>query len=476
MKHLKRILFVFLIVFTVNSLQAQDENNPWALDFGTNAVDFFPTNHPSIISANGDSAGWLDEFANARDHYNLLASPISRIHVGKYIADGFSLGAGASFNNITKIGEMSVSDMAYIGLDMDIRYALNNVVLKNVKWLDPYVSFGGGYTMIDDEGNGTLNGGLGTNLWFTDNLGLNVQTNYKHSFDDTKQLPHFQHALGLIVKFGGVDTDGDGIYDKDDACPKVAGLEAFNGCPDTDGDGIKDSEDSCPNVVGTAAMNGCPDTDQDGIADKDDACPKVKGTKANNGCPDSDNDGVIDSKDKCPKEKGAKANNGCPWPDTDGDGVLDKDDNCPKVKGLKSNKGCPKVEEVKTVVAAPAVVMTKEDTAKLDSYAKTIFFNSARSSFKTGVAAKLQGIYEIMHKYPNANFSIDGHTDSQGSNALNKKLSQKRADAVKAYLVGRGMSSVRLSSYGFGEDYPIDTNKTSKGRANNRRVEIRLIK
>ena len=475
MKHLKRILFVFLIVFAVSNLQAQDESNPWAFDFGTNAVDFFPTGNDAIISANGDAAGVFDEFSNARDHYNFLASPISRLHVGKYIADGFTLGAGVSFNNIDQRGEDSVPDMSYIGLDMDIRYDLNNLI-GDLKFFDPYASIGGGYTLLDDEGNGTLNGGLGANLWFTDNLGLNVQSVYKHSFDDTKQLPHFQHALGLIVKFGGTDTDGDGIYDKNDACPEIAGLKAFNGCPDTDGDGIKDSEDNCPNVAGTAAMNGCPDTDGDGIADKNDNCPKIKGSKAMNGCPDSDNDGVIDSKDKCPKEKGPKANNGCPWKDTDGDNVLDKDDDCPKIKGLKSNKGCPKVEEVKTVVAAPVVVMTQEDTAKLESYAKTIYFNSARSSFKGGVTSKLNGIYEIMSKYPNANFSIDGHTDSQGSNELNRKLSQKRADAVKAYLVGKGMSSVRLSSYGFGEDYPIDTNKTSKGRANNRRVEIRLIK
>lgn len=469
MKHLKRILFVFLIVFTVNNLQAQDENNPWALDFGTNVVDFFPTNHSSMINSSGNSAGWFDEFSNADDHYNFLASPISRIHVGKYINDGFSLGAAVSFNNITKVGEMAVSDMSYIGVDMGIKYDLNNA-FGDTKFFDPYVSIGGGYTFLDEEGNGTLNGGLGANFWFTDNLGVNVQSLYKHSFDDTKQLPHFQHALGLIVKFGGTDTDGDGIYDKNDACPEIAGLEAFNGCPDTDGDGIKDSEDACPNAAGTAVLNGCPDIDGDGIADKDDACPEVKGAKENNGCPDSDNDGVIDSKDKCLNEKGPKANNGCPWPDSDGDGVLDKDDNCPKVAGVKANKGCPKVK------VAVIKVITKEAQEKLDSFAKTIFFNSGKSSFKQGVSVKLDAIYDIMKEYPGSNFSIDGHTDSQGSKALNKGLSQNRADAVKTYLVSRGLSAVRLSATGFGEEYPIDTNKTRQGRANNRRVEFKLVK
>ncbi len=463
MKHLNRILFVFLIVFTVTNLQAQDENNPWAFDFGTNAVDFYPTNHPTMVNAEGNSAGWLEQYGNAKDHYNFLASPISRIHVGKYISDGFTLGAGVSFNNIDQVGESTVNDMSYIGLDMDVRYDLGTY-----KFINPYASIGGGYTFLDEQGNGTLNGGLGMNIWFTENLGLNLQTMYKHSFDDTKQLPHFQHALGIIAKFGGTDTDNDGIYDKNDACPEVAGLKAFNGCPDTDGDGIKDSEDNCPNEAGTAAMNGCPDTDEDGIADKDDSCPKIKGTKANNGCPDSDNDGVIDSKDACPKVKGPKENKGCPWPDTDGDNILDKDDNCPKVAGVASNKGCPKPK--------PVEVITKEAQAELDAYAKTIFFNSAKSSFKNGVSAKLDAIYEIMKKYPNANFSIDGHTDSQGSDKLNKRLSESRAAAVKDYLVSKGLSAVRLSSYGYGEEYPIDTNKTRAGRANNRRVEIRLVK
>ncbi len=472
MKHLNKILFAVLIVFSVNNMQAQDENNPWAITLGTNAVDFYPTNHSSITTASGDSTGWFDEFGNANDHYNFSSSPLSRVHVGKYIGDGFSLGGALSFNNIDQVGINSIDDQIYIGLDMDIRYALNNVFGKS-KWFDPYVSIGGGYTFQDDnDGAGTLNGGLGVNLWFNETFGLNVQSNYKHSFDDNRILPHFQHALGVVFKFGGVDTDGDGIYDKDDACPEVAGLPAFDGCPDSDGDGIKDTEDDCPQVAGLAELNGCPDADADGIADKDDNCPKVAGTKANNGCPDSDNDGVIDSKDGCPEVKGPKANKGCPWPDTDGDGILDKDDDCPKVKGVASNKGCPEIKKV--IVIVP--VITAEAEAELKSFAKTILFKTSSSNFKTGVAQRLDAVYEIMKTFPDANFSIGGHTDSQGAATYNQKLSDKRANAVRTYLIGKGLGENRLSAYGFGEDYPIDNNKTSAGRANNRRVEINLIK
>lgn len=125
---------------------------------------------------------------------------------------------------------------------------------------------------MDEIGAGTVNGGLGLNIWFSENIGLTLQSTYKHAFEDYG-VKHFQHLAGLSVKFGGTDTDGDGVYDKDDACPEVAGLESFNGCPDADGDGIEDSKDSCPNEAGSKEMNGCPDADGDGVADKDDACP-----------------------------------------------------------------------------------------------------------------------------------------------------------------------------------------------------------
>lgn len=463
MKHLKRILFALLIVFSISNMQAQDENNPWAITLGTNAVDFYSINHPDI-----DNDGWFSEFFNVEDHYNFSSSPLSRVHVAKYIGDGFSLGGAISFNSIDKVGDLSIDDEVYIGLDMDIKYDLNNA-FGDTKWFDPYVNVGGGYTFIgDDDGAGTLNGGLGANFWLSESFGINAQSNYKHSFDDDRLLPHFQHALGIIFKFGGVDTDGDGIYDKQDACPEVAGIAAFEGCPDTDEDGIKDSEDDCPTVFGLKELNGCPDSDGDGIADKDDNCPEVKGTAANNGCPDTDGDGIIDGKDDCPKVKGPKANKGCPWPDTDGDGILDKDDDCPKVKGIASNKGCPKVE--------PVVIITAEAEQQLKDYAKVINFNSAKSTFKEGVEPKLDAIYEIMKTFPKANFSIGGHTDSQGKATYNQKLSDQRANAVRDYLITKGLTSSRLSAYGFGEDYPVADNKTRTGRASNRRVEINLVK
>src|SRR5690606_13298311 len=264
--------------------------------------------------------------------------------------------AAGTINQIEKIGDSSVDDLSYYGIDGTIKYSFGN--LLNSKVVEPYLGVGGGYTWVDDIGAGTLNGTAGLTFWFSENIGLTAQTSYKHAFEDYL-AKHFQHTVGLAIKFGGKDTDGDGIYDKDDACPDVPGLEAFNGCPDTDGDGIEDSKDDCPNEAGLAEFNGCPDTDGDGVADKDDKCPTVAGLKALAGCPDADGDGVADGDDKCPNQAGPAANNGCPWPDTDGDGVLDKDDKCPNEVGTVANNGCPEVK--------PTVEVMKQ----LNEYART---------------------------------------------------------------------------------------------------------
>lgn len=453
MKNLSRLLFAMLLVLGYSNANAQDQNNPWQITIGANAVDAYPS---------GDGAPFSEtifsEYFNVDEHWNILPS-LSTISVSKYVGDGFSFGVAGSLNKIDKWGDASVDDLSYYGIDGTIKYSLGD--LLNTNSFEPYLGVGGGYTWVDEVGAGTLNGTLGFNLWFSDNVGLTVQSAYKHAFEDYLDT-HFQHTVGLSIKFGGTDTDGDGIYDKDDACPDVAGLEAFNGCPDTDGDGIEDSKDSCPNEAGLAELNGCPDTDGDGIADKDDNCPTVAGLKALAGCPDADGDGVTDADDACVNTAGPAANKGCPWPDTDGDGVLDKDDKCPDVKGTVANNGCPEV--------------TAEVQKTLNEYAKTILFDTGKSSIKSQSEKVLGDIISILKEYPTAKFTVEGHTDSVGSEKLNQRLSDSRANSVKEYLVKNGIDAFRLSALGYGESKPIDTNKTRKGRANNRRVEINLAK
>ena len=138
---------------------------------------------------------------------------------------------------------------------------------------------------------------------------------------------------------GCPDTDGDGIPDKDDACPNQSGIVKFRGCADTDGDGIIDNKDSCPNQSGIARFRGCADTDGDGIPDNEDACLGQKGIAKFSGCPDSDGDGIPDKDDSCPNKKGIAKFRGCP--DFDGDGIPDHEDKCKRKSGLKINSGCP---------------------------------------------------------------------------------------------------------------------------------------
>jgi hypothetical protein len=319
MKHLSKVLFIVLAVVCFSSVNAQDKDNPWVIEVGTNVVDFYPTDadvgnellpenpiepipEPFADDDPAYTGGMFSDFFNT-DHWNQGAI-VSRLRVGYYVGSGFSVGLAGSFNSISQIGDYRVEKTSYFGADLDVKW---NFLMGKHYWIDPYLFVGGGYTWLGSGGNGTGNAGLGLNFWFTDWIGANVQTAYKHSFDEDNLLPHWQHALGLTVKFGGKDTDRDGIYDKYDACPEVAGLEAFNGCPDTDGDGIQDSEDACPMEAGLAEFNGCPDTDGDGIPDKDDACPTEAGPKATNGCPDSDGDGVADKDDECPNQAGPLA-------------------------------------------------------------------------------------------------------------------------------------------------------------------------
>jgi OmpA-OmpF porin, OOP family len=464
MKHLNK-LFVGALMLAGISSQAQDKNNPWAISLGFNAVD-------TRVSAASKLEDQFSEFFNAKDNWNILPS-VSYVGLSKNVGGDFSFGVTGSINKIKKyvnprvgLGDYTVTnpgDLNYYAVDGVIKYSMMNLIGSKI--IDPSAHIGGGYTWLGEEKQaGTLNGGLGLTLWFTQNVGLSYQATYKQSFETVRaDMPsHMQHFAGLTFKFGGKDTDGDGIYDKDDACPEIPGLKKFNGCPDTDGDGIADKDDACPEVAGPIENGGCPDTDGDGVLDKDDACPEVAGLKSLNGCPDTDGDGIADKDDKCPTVKGPKENGGCPWSDRDGDGVPDKDDKCPDVKGPASNNGCPEV--------------TDAAMKSLNEFAKSIMYDSGKATIRKVSMEKLTFIRNVMKEYPEARFRIEGHTDSDGSDASNMILSKARAKSVVDYLVANGIPASRLESEGYGESRPIATNKTAAGKALNRRTEVVVIK
>lgn len=101
-----------------------------------------------------------------------------------------------------------------------------------------------------------------------------------------------------------------------------------------------------------------------------------------------------------------------------------------------------------------------------------ILFDTGKDVIKSESLPTLKMILGILNDNQDLKFSIEGHTDNQGNKGINQPLSQKRAAAVKSWLVGKGIESARLNTKGFGDSKPLDSNKTTEGRANNRRVEF----
>ena len=294
---------------------------------------------------------------------------------------------------------------------------------------------------------------------------------------------------GIWAFKGCPDTDGDGLMDKEDDCPEIAGLLEFKGCPDSDGDKIMDKLDDCPEIAGLAEFKGCPDSDSDGIKDSDDACPQNAGPKENQGCPDKDSDGLFDFIDACPEIAGPKENNGCPWPDTDGDGILDKDDDCPLLKGPKANMGCPykdtdgdglldKDDDCPNT-AGPienkgCPIIEVEIVEVLRTAFDNLEFESGKDIILEVSKVALDELADVLIKKATWKLEISGHTDNIGGENFNLVLSKKRAEALKNYLIFKGVDTNRLITFYFGETQPLIDNTTLEGRKKNRRVEMKI--
>ena len=292
---------------------------------------------------------------------------------------------------------------------------------------------------------------------------------------------------GNITARGCPDRDSDGVEDAEDVCPDLAGLMEFSGCPDTDGDGFMDPADDCPTEYGYEETNGCPDRDNDCVADADDRCPDEEGLPEFDGCPDTDGDGLPDVDDPCPEEAGLLKNGGCPLPDTDCDGIIDSLDLCPTIPDTLGFTGCPDLDldgVIDSLDRCPEVPGTIENAGcpELDETEQALLVDAQQEvQFRTGSAELLPSsrtildeVIKLLEKYEVYHLRLKGYTDSVGSSTTNQKLSERRAQACYDYLEEKGISEERMSFTGYGEEDPIGDNKTAAGRKKNRRVEFEL--
>lgn len=486
---MKKISFTiaFLAIFSV--LSAQTKDSRWAVGLHTNFTEY-----------QGDLG---NEFLSFED-----IDPGIGLSLGYYLSPSFDLTAKVTYFDVdytdtdgtygrgnrgyadkvgTRYGDWGFNGDMWASA-LNLKFKLNNGWLfKEEAAISPFAIGGIGFTRIHSESTRDVQSsktysnmafyyGGGLNLRLSDRWNMileagiyNPMTDVYDGIDkgtsnwsgaDNSNDQFLQYSLGVTYSLGKrVDSDGDGVFDKDDKCPNTPIGVAVDkaGCPiDTDGDGVADYLDKCPAEAGT--VEGCPDKDGDGVIDKKDKCPDVAGLKELDGCPDADDDkdGVLNLSDKCPETPaGVQVDSkGCPV-DTDGDGIADYLDKCPNEEGPEKTQGCPVQKQ-------------------LNEFAKQIYFNFDKATVKSESLTVLDQVVEMLQKHADGAFTvtIDGHTDNRGSDVYNQKLSEKRAAAVKDYLISKGMPAEKLHSRGYGETRPIASNKTKEGRAQNRRTEI----
>jgi OOP family OmpA-OmpF porin len=363
---------------------------------------------------------WVDDDRNADDHWG------GQIGIGKALSDNWNL--ELNYAHSTHDGALG-NDLKFEDVELNVL----RVFYRDTARATPYLLGGLGwlqknYELTENTSELAASLGAGILVHLGENASGSHTTSLRGEFKVRYEMNEGDHSS--VDYIAGVGLQFAWGRPRPAAAPEPAAPPAP---ADSDGDGVLDTQDRCP---GTA-----PNTKVDAF-----------------GCElDSDGDGVVDSKDQCPDTRaGRKVNEvGCEV-DSDGDGVLDGDDQCPgTAAGVRVDvRGC----EIKNEIRLPGVVFATDQADLLpESYP---VLNDAIATLK---------------KYPDLRIEVAGHTDSRGSDAHNRKLSQRRADTVARYLKDGGVTN-DLKAVGYGESQPIEDNDTEAGRQQNRRVVLKILK
>jgi large repetitive protein len=393
---------------------------------------------------------------------NFFSNPGAPFFVGLAAAmplQKFSIGGNVGFSShpAVTIGDVTLSKDIRFGAGVSYEIATKVVALAEVEGAASLDPGSRGHVPTEVRMGGRV--GLGKDLWLPVGAGFGLNKGVG--------APDFRVLLGVLYVPQARDTDGDRVVTSKDKCEGLS----------EDVDGFED-EDGCPD----------PDNDQDGLLDVNDKCPNdpedFDKFQDEDGCPelDNDKDGLLDKADSCPLDPEDfdkfQDEDGCPELDNDNDSVLDKDDFCPNqpetrasaldlAKG-EDNDGCPDT----------GIQITK-DRLKIDD---KIYFDFNKSSLQKRSNALLDEIAKLIIEHPElTKIRIEGHTDDVGEDAYNQQLSEDRANAVRGYLLGKGVSAERLEAAGFGESKPLiaiegkEGSRLKEAQDQNRRVEFVIV-
>jgi type IX secretion system PorP/SprF family membrane protein len=432
--------------FGLNLRYRLELNENSNLSFGfTTLINQYSYDGSSIIANSSNDQFLFNQTNSLAPDLNLgVAYNFKKIHLGLSSQQLFQ----SSLNKLNTFNSASIDKnrlIRHYNLTLNYEYAINDKIS-----LLPYF-------LIRSTFIQPIQFEIGSNVKF--NKLFHAGVSYRSSDAVSLLIGFEKDKFGLFYSY---DITTSNLRKYSSGSHEITLSYKFPHLKDSDGDGVPDKKDKCIDLNGEKANNGCPwgDKDGDGINDNLDNCPDVAGDKENNGCPwgDKDGDGVKDNLDRCPLVAGPISNNGCPIEDNDGDGVPNSIDKCPETKGEKENDGCPKITEKQREIVSKAI--------------ENLEFETNSSVIIKSSLPALDMLALLLSEKPEWILKLIGHTDNVGDDASNMELSRKRSEAVRDYLVSKGLNFNRFNVEYYGESRPIDNNDTPEGRKRNRRVEM----